>query len=281
MKRFEKVAIIGVGLLGGSLGLAIKEKKLARRVVGYFRHKEKIKTAVRRGVIDEGTDHFSSAVSGADFIILCTPIYDIIGKLKQLKRSKQNKILITDVGSTKAEIVKAARGLSFVGSHPLAGSEQSGIAFAKSDLFKATLCLLTPCASTPSRSTKRVAQFWRRLGAKVSFMDAEKHDRIVACVSHLPHAIAFSLTNGVPTDMTRFAARAFKDMTRIAVSPVNVWMDIFLSNKKQTLKSMAEFEKSFLTLKAALAHNDIRALSSFLKRAGNIRRRIPINSCCA
>lgn len=279
MKHFNKVVIVGVGLLGGSLGQAIRHKKLAGRVMGYFRHKKKIREAIRCGAIDEGTDHFASAIAGADFIILCTPVYDIIHKLKQLKQLKQTAALITDVGSTKSEIVKAGRGLDFVGSHPLAGLEQSGIAYAKPDLFKNTVCLLTPCASTSPMALKRVAQFWKHLGAKISLMDAQDHDRILASVSHMPHTIAFALMNAIPPATTHFAAGAFKDMTRIALSPVNVWMDIILSNKKETLKAMAGFEQSFRNLKTALAHNDLPRLRLLLKRAQNSRRRIPSNSC--
>lgn len=272
MKPFHKVTIVGVGLLGGSIGLAVKKKHLAREVAGFFRDRKKIAAAVKRGAVDTGTNDLKSAVSGSDFIILCSPIKDIIEKLKIFKKMGLMEILITDTGSTKAEIVRNAKGLNFVGSHPLAGSEQSGIAHAQSDLFLNSVCLLTPTPETHPSSVMRIRNFWKSLGAQPFGLSAREHDRILSLTSHLPHAVAFSLVNALPPGFLRFSAGGLKDTTRIALSSPDIWLDIFLSNKGNLCLALRCFEKTLREFKNAVADGNRKKILRFLRSAQDKRR---------
>jgi prephenate dehydrogenase len=278
MRPFKKITIVGVGLLGGSIGLAVKKHKLADKVTGFFRNKGKIAAAVKMGAIDEGTDDLKKAVELSGLIILCSPVSDIIKKLKMLKKIAGKTTLITDTGSTKSEIVKAAGRLDFIGSHPLAGSEQSGVSHARSDLLKNSILILTPQRCEQSRSLTRLAEFWEKLGAKIVVMTPEKHDHILAFSSHLPHATAFSLMQALPKEAIGFAAGGLKDSTRIALSNPDIWADIFISNTKEILRSISAFEKAIKTLKKAVAGGDKKELVSFLRQAKDKRRLIPSRS---
>ena len=269
---FEKVAIVGLGLLGASIGMGIKKRSLAREVCGFFRDEAKIKKAVRRNAVDTGTIHLAPAVKNADLIILCSPTDSIIALLKKLK-SLKCRALITDIGSTKTEIVNAARGLNFVGGHPLAGSEKSGIDFAHPGLFEKNPCILTTDHASVA-SFRKVEQLWKRLGARTLAMKADKHDRILSFTSHLPHAIAFALITAVPAEMICLSAGGLKDTTRIAASNPDLWSGIFLSNRKDVLRSLSVFEKSLRRLKKAISGKQKNNLLRFLHQAGDKR-----NSC--
>lgn len=267
MKKFKKVAIIGVGLLGGSIGMAIRQKKMAGKVTGFFRNKGKIKKALQLKIIDEGTDNFKTAVKNADFIILCTPISDIINKLKILKKMNMPNALITDVGSTKSDIVKFARGLNFVGSHPLAGSEQSGIEYARADLFKDSVSVLSVGAYEKKESLKQIRSFWEKLGSKTIILTPPSHDRLLAYSSHLPHAIACALMKTVPQNAFPYSAGGLKDTTRVALARTNMWADIFLSNQHNVLKALVSFEKTLKEFKEALKEKNRKKISNLLKKS--------------
>jgi prephenate dehydrogenase len=271
MKHFRQIAIVGVGLLGGSIGRAVKKRRLARKVIGFFRDKEKIAAAKRAGAVDAGTDDLLKALKGSDLVILCSPVADIVAKLKSIKKAGLTKTLITDAGSTKVQIVRAAQGLNFVGSHPLAGSEQSGLAASRPDLFKATLCVLTPTRETPRASVRTVAHFWKSLGADVALLSPEEHDKILAYTSHLPHLLAFALIQAIPDRFHRFSAGGLKDTTRIALSSPGLWRDILLSNAQAVLTSLTAFEKSLATLKQTVRRKDAEALARLLTRARSRR----------
>lgn len=278
MRPFKKITIVGVGLLGGSVGLAVRKHKLADKVTGFFRDKGKIAAAVKMGAIDEGTDDFKKAVALSDLIILCSPVSDIIKKLKILKKTVGKTAIITDTGSTKLKIVKTAVPLDFIGSHPLAGSEQSGVSHARADLFKNSILILTPQRCKQSRSLTRLAEFWEKLGSKIIVMTPERHDHILAFSSHLPHATAFSLMQALPKETLGFAAGGLKDATRIALSNPDIWADIFISNSKEIIRSITAFETSLKTLKKAVAGQDKKELVSFLRQAKDKRRLIPSGS---
>lgn len=275
MKRFEKIAIIGVGLLGGSIGLAVKKKKLAREVVGFFRDKKKGTSAVKRGIVDRAETDFQKCVKSSDFIILCSPVADIVKKLSLIKKSGKRDALIADIGSTKREIARAAAGLNFIGAHPLAGSEQSGAAFARADLFLGCLTILTPADNAAESSVRRVKEFWNALGSEAILMSPQAHDTALALTSHLPHAIAFSLIKAIPAQTFRFSAGGLRDTTRIALSDPHLWLDIFESNKHEILRALAAFEKSLKGFKSALACRDRKKLLTFLKAAQNARMKLP------
>jgi prephenate dehydrogenase len=271
MRRYDKITVIGVGLLGGSIGLAAKRKRLARRVVGYFRNPRKIGPAVRRGIIDVGTTDLKEAVRGADIVVLCTPVSDIEHKLHQLKQLSGRATLITDTGSTKTTIVRAAgRMKNFVGAHPLAGSEQSGAAAARADLFQGSPCILTP----RSKDTfwKRAVLFWNTLGCRVFTMKPARHDFILSRTSHLPHLAAFALMATIPAETLSFAAGGLKDTTRIALSSPELWTDIFLANRRHMLSALASFEDTLEAFKAALRSSRRPKVLS-LTTAGQRKRR--------
>ncbi len=270
---FRKITIVGVGLLGGSIGMAVKRLNLSKEVCGYFRNHKKIAQAKRYGAIDTGTNRFAAAVEHSDLIILCSPVEDIKTKLGALKRLGMTKPLITDVGSTKAEIIRAAKGLNFVGSHPLAGSEQSGVSYSRPDLFKGSICIVTPDQAPRSR-VRTICRFWQTLGSRVVTLSALKHDTALAFTSHLPHAVAFALAAVMPDHCERFAAGGLKDTTRIALSHPEVWSDILLSNRINVLKSLDAFEQSLKRLKSAVAAKNRKTLKKFLVCSRNKRRRI-------
>jgi prephenate dehydrogenase len=275
MKNFDKITIVGVGMLGASIGMALKKKKLANSVVGFFRHRGKIAFAKKIGAIDQGTDDLREAVRGSDLILLCSPVSDIIDKLKGFKSIRPHHALITDIGSTKDAIVNAASGLNFIGAHPLAGSEHSGADFAKADLFEKSLCILTPTRGSSKNSLKKISDFWKGLGAKPMIMDPKTHDAILAFTSHLPHAAAFALIQAIPQNSLKFSAGGLKDTTRIALSKPEIWTDIFLSNRQEVLRSLAAFEKSLKKLTAAISKKDKRTLLSLLKKAQEARKTLP------
>lgn len=263
---FKKITIIGVGLLGASIGMAARKKKLAGSVFGFFRNKSKINEAIRLKAIDRGGDNLEEALEGSDLIVLCSPVEDIIKKLSAIKSLGFKNALITDVGSTKARIINAAKGLNFVGSHPLAGSEQSGIGAASPELFSGCLCVIVPDGAKAA-SVRKISAFWGALGMTVTKIKAKKHDEALAFASHLPHAVAYALISSVPENFTGLSAGGLRDTTRIALSKPDIWKDVFMTNRKEVLKSLDAFDKNLGRLKEAIASKNERALLSLLSAA--------------
>ncbi|MFH1692337.1 MAG: prephenate dehydrogenase/arogenate dehydrogenase family protein [Candidatus Omnitrophota bacterium] len=274
MKSFKKIAIIGVGLLGGSIGMAIKQKKIATHVTGFFRDRNKIKKALSLKAIDQGTESLDIAVENADLIILCTPVYDIVEKLKCFKRMNLGDTLITDIGSTKKDILNAAKGLNFIGSHPLAGSEQSGIENAQAGLFKDSVSILTPSNTKQTDALKKIHLFWQQIGAKTTTLSAASHDKFLAYSSHLPHALACSLIKSIPQKALTYGAGGLKDTTRIALAETHMWADIFLSNKEEVLKAFSAFEKNTASFKKALIDENRNHLCTFLRKSLYQRKKL-------
>jgi cyclohexadieny/prephenate dehydrogenase len=258
--------------MGGSIGRAIKKRKLADNVVGYFRRPQKIKEAIRLGCVDEGTSDLSKAVEETDLVILCSPVDDIIAKLRTLKGLVSPLTLITDAGSTKSEILKAARGLNFIGAHPIAGSEQSGLKSSSCDLFNHSVCVLTPPKKFSRQSFERISRFWQALGSTTAVMNADKHDAILGFTSHLPHAAAYALIQSVPKKFYKFAGGGLKDSTRIALSRADIWCAIFLSNKKNLVKAIQELEKSLRECRNAIHRGNRKKLLRWLTQAQEQRR---------
>ncbi len=273
MKTYNKVAILGVGLLGGSVALALKKRKLAKEVVGHFRNPKKIRPAVRQAIIDRGTTDLKEAVRGADIVVVSTPVSDIERKLVLLKKLVDQRTLITDTGSTKVPILRAAGNLNFVGAHPLAGSEDSGAGAARADLFHDSLCILTP--KKKSETSKRAAAFWSALGCRVFTMKAARHDFILSRTSHLPHLAAYALMATLPQRAAPFAARGLKDTTRIALSPAPLWVDIFLANRREILKALVSYERALHCLKSVIRNRRRRRLLSLLTASQRKRQSVP------
>jgi prephenate dehydrogenase len=275
----ETLAIVGVGLLGGSVAKAARRGELARHIVGIGRDAARLEAARADGALDRVTTDLETGVAGADFVLLAAPVLTIEALLERVWRAAQAGATLTDVGSTKAAVVRRAEHLAvghplaFVGSHPMAGSEKSGYGVARHDLFQGAIVIVTPTDRTEPRALKAVTGFWEAMGARVSALDPEAHDRAVAAISHLPHAVADALMDAVARttpEALEFAARGFKDTTRIAASDPDMWADIFVANRAALGGSLAAFRAALDELQRAIesgSRDEIRALLARIKAA--------------
>ena len=273
---FNQVAIIGVGLIGGSMAMAIKNRKLAKKVVGFSRRKSTINRALKLKAIDEGTLDLKRALKNSDLIILATPAKTIVKFAGPIVKMAEKNAVITDVGSCKQEIVStiekiSPRSIKFVGAHPLAGSEKKGVGFAYPEMFDNSLCIITPTAKTDSKSYRRVKELWLRLGANVKTLSPSEHDKILAFISHLPHVLAFSLIHSIPDELLKYAPQGLRDMTRIASSDPVIWRDIFTANKKQLIGSIDKFVISLKKFRKLVGSSDGLGLSRTLSSIKNKR----------
>lgn len=258
---FRKVAVIGVGLMGGSLGMALKKRRLAGEVVGISHRQETLETALKSGAIDSGFTDFQKGLAGADLVVLAVPVNAILKILTTMGPYLKRSCIVTDVGSTKAEIVEKAESTLpvpgfFVGAHPLAGSERNGVEHASADLFENARCIMTPTPKTNPFAREKVKHLWTKLGARVEFLSAEEHDRILAYVSHLPHLLAYGLMETIPQETLPYAPPGLKDTTRIAASSPQVWNDICMANPRNILKALDECVKHLASLRKAIINHD-------------------------
>ena len=235
-----KLAVIGPGLLGGSLCLAARAKRLAGAVSLWGRRPEVLREATERGFADETSDNLRSVVRDADLVVLCTPVGVMPGLLSVASPWLKSGAVITDVGSVKADIVRNATAALtgtdaiFVGAHPMAGSEQSGLSAAREDLFDDAVCILTPLQETPARATDLATDFWNAVGTRTCRLKPEEHDKIIALVSHVPHLLAAILVDFVcsqPGDSVNYAGSGLRDTTRVASGPVDMWCEILATNR--------------------------------------------------
>lgn len=257
----QRLAIVGLGLLGGSIAKAARAHRLAHEIVAVGRDAGRLEPALADGVVDRVTTDLAAGVAGADTIVLAAPVAAIENVLPSVWEAADGEALITDVGSTKRDIVRAAQRLAagrprhFVGSHPMTGSEQSGYAAARSDLFRDATVVVTPTDASEPRAVKSVSAFWESLGAgRVVVMEPETHDRAVAAISHLPHLAACALVDALAAadpGAVDLAARGFRDTTRIAAGDPEMWTQIFLANREALaavtrgfLRSLAELTKA-------------------------------------
>jgi len=241
--HFDTLTIIGVGLIGGSIGLATRRRNLVRQVCGVGRSQAAIETALSIGAIDSGLLSPVNAVEDADLVVVCTPVDQIASEILRIAPSCRPGTIITDTGSTKAMIVesivnKMPRGVHFIGGHPLAGSEKSGVEYADSDLFRERVCVLTPTESTHADALQKLSEFWQALGSRVRLMSPEEHDQAVAMTSHLPHVIASALAGVLPDDLRELTASGFRDTTRIAAGDPALWQAILSQNRSALLKAL-------------------------------------------
>lgn len=273
---FQRLAIVGVGLLGGSVAKAARARGVAREVVGIGRAAGRLEPALRDGTLDRATTDLAEGLRGADVIVLAAPVAALERLLADVWTVAPAEALVTDVGSTKAAIVReahrlaAGRALGFVGSHPMAGSEKSGYAVARRELFEGATVIVTPTDATEPRHVKSVTAFWEALGAgRVLVLDPEMHDRAVAAVSHLPHLVACALVDAVVRqDPAAFeiAARGFRDTTRIAAADAVMWEEIFLTNREALAVSVREFQAALAELLRLIDAGDGRLLREALAR---------------
>lgn len=275
MKLFNKVAIVGVGLIGGSLGLAIKKAKLAGKIVGISRREENLALAKKIGAIDDYSRKISF-VSGADLIILSAPVNTILTLGTKIAKYVLPGAIISDVGSTKQQITSVLDRLfpNYVGAHPLAGSEKRGVKNSKPDLFNDSICILTPTRNTDEGALLKIRKLWSSIGAKVVLLPSNEHDKITAFISHLPHIAAFSLVNTVPYEYMSYCSSGFKDATRIAASGSELWSDIFLSNQENVLKAVDLFQNNLSKLRQAIVNKDRKSLDGILRKAKEKRERL-------
>lgn len=276
----QQVAIIGVGLLGGSIAKSLKRFSAGTRVVGIGRPEDGLADAKRLGLLDEHAADLEAA-SDADLIVVCTPVDRIVDDVRNATTVAKCGAVITDVGSVKGPIVSAlvdeTKSGQFVGSHPMAGSEKSGYQNATDNLFAEATCVICPMDDTPSIATAAVRSFWEHLGGRVIQMSHEEHDRAVALVSHLPHVIAAALAR-VPTDAAmRIAATGFGDTTRVAAGSPELWTAILSSNRGCVLTALDEFESQLAALRAALAAGP-GELRDFLAEAASQRMKFDVNN---
>jgi prephenate dehydrogenase len=272
----DRLAVVGVGLMGGSVARAARAHGLAREIVGVGRDAGRLRPALADGTLDRITTDPREAVRGADFVVLAAPVQANEHLLPIVWGAVPADSLVSDVGSTKQGIVQAARRLgaerpvAFVGSHPMAGSEESGYGAARADLFQGAAVIVTPTDGSPPSGVKSVVAFWEALGAaRILTMDPESHDRAVAAVSHLPHLVACALVDGVERcDPAAFevAARGFRDTTRIAAADPEVWQEIFVANRAALGASLHAFLAALEELAAAIEAGDVRALGAMLRR---------------
>lgn len=276
----QRLAVIGVGLLGGSVARAARARGLVREIVGIGRDASRLAPALDDGTLDRATTDVAAGVGEADFVVLAAPVGAIERLLETVWPVLAPETVVTDVGSTKQGIVAAALRLAaarprqFVGSHPMAGSEQSGYGVARAELFQGATVIVTPTDASPPPAVKAVTTFWEALGAgRILTLDPETHDRVVAAVSHLPHLVACALVDGVERfDPASFdvAARGFRDTTRIAAGDPEVWGEIFLANRGPLAASLREFLRSLAELSRLVETGDVGALRAAL---AHIRRR--------
>lgn len=273
-RLFNKVVIVGTGLIGGSIALALKKNRLANEVIGVSRHKKSLLLAKRKGAIDRGSVSLG-IIKGADLLILATPVNTIINLAPKISRIVGRDCIVSDVGSTKEEIVSRLEKIfpNYAGSHPLAGSEKRGIINAHPDLFKDSLCILTPTRNTNKKALNRLSLLWRRLGARTALLSPQAHDKILSFVSHLPHIVAFSLIGIIPRQYLRFASSGLKDTTRIAASEGELWADILLSNRKNIIKAIELLQANMSRIKSAIQKKDKKRSASIIKKA-KIKREI-------
>ena len=269
---FRRAVILGTGLLGGSFALALKKHRLAAQVVGTSRQEASLRAAQEMKAIDEGTLDVNKAIQGADLVILAAPVKVILGQIHDISKHLRRGCIVTDVGSTKVAIVEAAEKLFpphvlFVGSHPMAGSEKSGIAHAREDLFKDTACVMTPTDKTNRMARDKVKHLWTLFGENVTVMDPAAHDEAMAYASHLPHLTAFALMRAIPEDHLKHAAAGLKDSTRIAGSSAQMWADICSSNYRNVLKALDESAKSISEIRKAVVDRDEAALMQLFNQA--------------
>ena len=277
---FQQITILGPGLLGASLAMAVKERGLTTRVVTWSRRPESRAKCLNQSWCDAVLETPEQAVAGSDLVVICTPVQTIAPLLAQVRPALAENALVTDVGSTKSLICREARSAleghsaTFLGAHPMAGSEQAGMEHAQADLFEKAACILTPLDDASTEAIAQLNTFWESLGMNVSTVSPEKHDEIVAHVSHLPHLLASTLCGYLGTqDNTwrNLAGGGLRDTTRVASGDPQLWKQILEQNSDEVLRAIAGFEQELQQLKTALLNKDSLGVIAQLERGKTYR----------
>jgi prephenate dehydrogenase len=278
----KKLVIFGVGLIGGSVALALKKAGHSTQIVGVGRSQKSLQAALDLGVIDIATSNIESAIKDADMVLIAAPVAQTPSILLAIKPHLSAHTIITDAGSTKSDVLRYADEIlaesspQFIGGHPIAGAEKSGVSAATTDLFLGKNVVLTPALRANIHAVASVTQLWQDCGAKVSTMSAETHDSIFAAVSHLPHLLAFALVDEIASrpnaaQLFGFAASGFRDFTRIAGSHSEMWRDISLANRDALLNELTAYQAEIATLKTLLQNADGAGLQALFERASVAR----------
>lgn len=268
----QTVAIVGVGLIGGSLAAALKQCGVARRVVGVGRNASRLADAKAAGLIDEFSTDLSAAARQSQLVVVCTPVDRIVADVREAAAAMPTGSLITDAGSVKGVICESLADLSsgpvtFIGSHPLAGSEKQGFEHASAALFDQRLCVITHNENTPSEKLQRLHRFWQSVGMQTSELSPAEHDTILAVTSHLPHAVAAALASLMTPELQPFAASGFRDTTRIAAGDPELWTAIFQQNSQALIDAITRLEGQIASLKSVMKQRDFAALKKLLAQA--------------
>lgn len=280
--HFNKVAIIGVGLIGGSLAIVLRRKGIADSIVGIGRGVANLDNAKRLGVVDAVTQDIGAGVKDADLVVVAVPVLKIGETVHKAAPNLKKGCILTDVGSVKQSVIDEVapiipQGVHFVPGHPIAGTENSGVEAALPDLFTGRTCILTPMEKTDPRAVETIKTMWQEAGSKVIIMDAALHDRALAAVSHLPHMIAYTLVNTIADikekmpEILDYSAGGFRDFTRIASSSPEMWSDICAMNKESIVKTITDFQKRLEDLKKKVKAGDLSGLREDFERAKRLR----------
>jgi len=287
MQHLRKITVIGLGLLGGSVGLAVSRALSGVKTAG-FSHRASTRTKARRlKVVDEVFDDIKASVADADIVILATPIGNFEETFRQIADALPVGCIVTDVGSTKIMPHRWAdkclpKNIRYVGSHPIAGSEQRGVEFCRDDLFDKSLCILTTtprlrsgqAKTTNARSLQILKEFWSALGCFVKIMTPARHDHIFADVSHLPHITAAALVNASNAEELKFAGKGFMDCSRIASGPANIWADVLMTNAQNTVRGIDRLAAELVKLKKAIRSGDRKRIEKLLEAAREKRSKL-------
>ncbi len=273
VSRWNTVAIYGVGLIGGSIGMALRERQLAERIIGIGRNVERLQHAVELGAIDEFTTD-PAGIQTPDIVVLCAPVQLLVEHCQLIAKHHPSAV-ITDAGSTKerlvAEIEQLIPAARFIGSHPLAGSDKSGVRHGSSDLYVERLVILTPTPNTDADATDQVTGFWQSMGARTVEMNPRAHDQALAITSHVPHIVAAALASSTPQQHLNLIAGGWRDTTRIAAADVDLWTQILQENNLNVLQHLQHVRQTIEEFESALTENDGNSLKRLLA-AGKQRR---------
>jgi len=283
---FKKVCIIGCGLIGSSIARAIKKNKLASKVVSSNRSSSTNKKIMKLNIVDEASSDSKKMVKEADLVIIATPLSSYKNVIIKIKNSLKAGVILTDVGSVKKKVISLIeknipKKASWISSHPIAGTEESGPESGFSELFKNRWCILTPSNQSKNQDIKILEKFWKKLGCRVDIMDAKKHDYILSITSHIPHLIAYNIVNTTlkikkkkDRNIIKYSAGGLRDFTRIAASNPIMWRDIFIHNEKNTSQMIDEFIKNLNDLKKVIKNNNKETLEKIFKKTKKIRKEI-------
>ncbi len=283
---FKKVCVIGCGLIGSSVARAIKKNNLSTKIVSSNRSDAVNKKVIELKIVDDSSSDTKKMVNGSDLIVIATPLSSYENVISKIKNSLKNGTILTDVGSVKENVINLVEkavpeNVSWISSHPIAGTEESGPEMGFSELFENRWCILTPSKKAKEKDIKLLETFWKKMGSKVDVMEAKQHDYILSVTSHIPHLIAYNIVNMTldlqdkkESDIVKYSAGGLRDFTRIAASNPIMWRDIFIQNKKNTSKMINKFIENLEDLKKAIENEDGKKLEEIFTKTKKIRKKI-------